>query len=350
MMNINKLLILFLLSTTSAISAAEGRRGGGSFQPLMESQSLLKINKFYVEKNEEKLIRGAEALRLLEEGLSRLKDRQITRVKGFTLQKFEETKNDLLILFTQDDLKILDQVVDAINYPDRKIILINIKAWDKADKGSKLHLLVHEILGVMEIEDANYAVSTEVMSYIGIPSLMLKPETPKTRLYVKLFGNKIPKKVMEEVISDLKVSVDRCATEIPKSNDKYIVENLKRIEELQVKGVFTEEEGNQARVGLEISMALTQEICRSTSKQFELVSKAKDSPNVFGRYDLQKYFNEFRQMHNNIRIFSELLQNYSPRIQHSKYDGGSYGYFSDTINKLSELSLMGTYMLILLGY
>ena len=52
----------------------------------------------------------------------------------------------------------------AINYPDKKLIVINQDQWSASSDRERSALVLHEYLGLMGIEDAKYAVSKRVLN------------------------------------------------------------------------------------------------------------------------------------------------------------------------------------------
>ncbi len=79
--------------------------------------------------------------------------------------------NDLLkaletskIEFVNENLSLNGVSVQAINYPDQKKILVSQNAWNGLSPSQKRQLIIHEVLGLLNIEDIHYKVSQTICS------------------------------------------------------------------------------------------------------------------------------------------------------------------------------------------
>lgn len=70
---------------------------------------------------------------------------------------------------SQDTLLLDGKSVDAINYPKEKRIEVNRERWLKAAGAKRASLVLHEYLGLMEIQDDNYAISGSYASAFASP-------------------------------------------------------------------------------------------------------------------------------------------------------------------------------------
>lgn len=51
----------------------------------------------------------------------------------------------------------------AINYPDQKLIKVNIKLWEASTKADQIAIAAHEHFGIIGIDDSNYFYSTQIL-------------------------------------------------------------------------------------------------------------------------------------------------------------------------------------------
>lgn len=56
--------------------------------------------------------------------------------------------------------------VDAINFPDKRKILLRRQSWDLMNLLQKRTLVLHEYLGILRIDDARYQVSSGIVSTV----------------------------------------------------------------------------------------------------------------------------------------------------------------------------------------
>jgi len=68
--------------------------------------------------------------------------------------KVEQTKEDLLLKGAR---------VEAINYPSQGLIVFNSVAWGMKSQEEKLQLVVHEVLGLLKVDDPKYEVSSAIL-------------------------------------------------------------------------------------------------------------------------------------------------------------------------------------------
>jgi hypothetical protein len=69
--------------------------------------------------------------------------------------------------FTFDDLSLNGVRKDAINYPLELLIRIDQKVWDILSKNAREALVLHEYLGIMEINDVNYVISYKLLNFVA---------------------------------------------------------------------------------------------------------------------------------------------------------------------------------------
>jgi hypothetical protein len=94
-----------------------------------------------------------------------------------TIPKFPVKGGDFEAAVKSTHVEFVDQVlhdpnglvVDALNYPDQKLIRVNLQRWLALAKSpaDKYQLVVHEYLGILRIDDSGYRVSNLVL-YGGI--------------------------------------------------------------------------------------------------------------------------------------------------------------------------------------
>lgn len=83
--------------------------------------------------------------------------------------KFKNTVESTKIIFSRYRLKVGEEQVDAINYPDKNEIHISRNAWRSLNGkvAEQVGLIMHEFLGVMKISDENYRISSKVMDLLN---------------------------------------------------------------------------------------------------------------------------------------------------------------------------------------
>ncbi|MES2769967.1 MAG: hypothetical protein V4596_12550 [Bdellovibrionota bacterium] len=80
---------------------------------------------------------------------------------------FELVVNTTLLRSADGSEVILDAMeVDAINYKNRRLILINQDRWRQRSLLQRLELTLHEYLGILDIEKGNYIVTNELSDLI----------------------------------------------------------------------------------------------------------------------------------------------------------------------------------------
>ena len=91
-------------------------------------------------------------------------------------------------------LSLRGEEVDAINYPDKKLIRINRSRWRNLRVGAKtvsrFTLALHEYLGIMGLDDSQYRLSSPLVSRIDIndysPTRFWNPLNPASRIGLNL--------------------------------------------------------------------------------------------------------------------------------------------------------------------
>jgi len=80
---------------------------------------------------------------------------------------FKQSLDRVKVESTEEDLILEGAKKDAINYPKDQRIVLNRKAWRSLpNERTRLLLVLHEYLGVMEIEDFRYDSSSRILSRI----------------------------------------------------------------------------------------------------------------------------------------------------------------------------------------
>lgn len=92
---------------------------------------------------------------------------KINDISGLSAEKFESTLKSAKITSTEAPL-LLDEVEkDAINYPSEGKIVLNRSRWNFIDADfRKVGIVIHELLGLMKIDDQGYKVSIVLSSKI----------------------------------------------------------------------------------------------------------------------------------------------------------------------------------------
>jgi hypothetical protein len=85
-------------------------------------------------------------------------------VPEINADKLEQIVADTKIESTTEKLVLNGYVKAAINYPDKKLIVINQDQWSNSSDRERSALVLHEYLSLMGIEDAKYAVSKRVLN------------------------------------------------------------------------------------------------------------------------------------------------------------------------------------------
>lgn len=95
------------------------------------------------------------------------------RADGINLKKFSAKLNTVLVYSAEKERVILNGVeVAAIN--KNNVILINATRWRQSNLTEKLSLVLHEYLGIMNVERDVYTVSKNIRSQIqGIAARMI---------------------------------------------------------------------------------------------------------------------------------------------------------------------------------
>ncbi len=67
--------------------------------------------------------------------------------------------------FTQETLSLNSVKKDALNFPKEKKIRVNEQAWDSMSANAKSALVLHEYLGIIGVDDANYVISYQMLDF-----------------------------------------------------------------------------------------------------------------------------------------------------------------------------------------
>jgi hypothetical protein len=59
------------------------------------------------------------------------------------------------------------RLVDAINYPDQRLIMISRPSWDEMSFVRRQLLVLHEYCSLLSLDDANYQISAKVLLDLG---------------------------------------------------------------------------------------------------------------------------------------------------------------------------------------
>ncbi|HWU43148.1 MAG TPA: hypothetical protein VN132_06910, partial [Bdellovibrio sp.] len=90
-------------------------------------------------------------------------------VEKIDLEAFRDFILTTEVVFTHDDLLLNGSRKEAINYPLKRQIYINIGDWDQLLREPNLRaaLVLHEFLGLMTIDDAGYELSSTILNSAG---------------------------------------------------------------------------------------------------------------------------------------------------------------------------------------
>ena len=77
-------------------------------------------------------------------------------------------------VYSRDQLNLNGMEVDAINYPDSRLILLNRSRWSAYGSYApkQVALVFHEYLGILRLDDSNYRISTRLNAWLeenGLP-------------------------------------------------------------------------------------------------------------------------------------------------------------------------------------
>ncbi len=98
----------------------------------------------------------------------RLKAREMTELQGVSVLAFETKAEKLTLTSTDSVLKKDGKVVDALNYPDEGRIELSLIRWPMMGAFTKKRLVVHEIMGLLRIEDLKYRRSSDFLAALGL--------------------------------------------------------------------------------------------------------------------------------------------------------------------------------------
>lgn len=88
---------------------------------------------------------------------------QNSQVEGLDIKTLSKAIESAKVESTTKDLKLNGMDKDAINYPTQNRIVFNQKRWSSMLNDERLALVLHEYLGLIGKEDANYQFSKLVL-------------------------------------------------------------------------------------------------------------------------------------------------------------------------------------------
>lgn len=123
-------------------------------------------------------------------------------LSNINLLDFEETIKNLNVVVTDDTLfEAGSGIVDAINIPESQTIKINRNRWNTINhENFRKTLVLHEILGLMEIEDKNYIISTQLL---GVHSTDFTSESKKIDFVVLVDNSGSMRQYRDKVLSHM---------------------------------------------------------------------------------------------------------------------------------------------------
>jgi len=80
--------------------------------------------------------------------------------------RFDKSVKTTLVR-SQDHAMLDGQEVDAINTPEKNLIVINRSRWEKDTPTQKLTLALHEMLGILKITDVEYQITGQFFEKYG---------------------------------------------------------------------------------------------------------------------------------------------------------------------------------------
>ena len=130
---------------------------------------------------------------------------------------FELAVNTTLLRSSDGSEVVLDSYeVDAINYENKRLIVINQDRWRQKSLLQKLELTLHEYLGILGIEKGNYIVTNELSDLIVQTYNRVKKSN--SNLLNLFYGNqKIVSPVNSSVICDSNSAAYKDAIELAKN-------------------------------------------------------------------------------------------------------------------------------------
>ena len=85
----------------------------------------------------------------------------------FSDKELTQTIKETAILFVDELPNSSNRYAEALNWDESKIILIRLSSWNSATELNKRKLMLHELLGIMNIERENSVVSNRLDELIG---------------------------------------------------------------------------------------------------------------------------------------------------------------------------------------
>ncbi len=95
-----------------------------------------------------------------------IKNPQIFRKWNFTSTNFKEAVASIRITSSEGPEVILrGQEVDAINFPDKSLILVNRTRWRESSLHSRVQLVLHEYFGILDVERDHFQASIDFAAF-----------------------------------------------------------------------------------------------------------------------------------------------------------------------------------------
>lgn len=86
------------------------------------------------------------------------------QLKPFTLgESLSASIMNTKIEAVREKLELNEQEKIAINYPEQKLIKVNIELWEASAKADQIAIAAHEHFGVIGVDDRNYRYSTQIL-------------------------------------------------------------------------------------------------------------------------------------------------------------------------------------------
>jgi hypothetical protein len=100
-----------------------------------------------------------------------LSKKDLSSVPEFDLDKFMAVVTTTKV-YTVDNVYIDGEEVDAVNYPDKKIIEIGRNHWrelrDESLTAARFRLVIHEYVSIMGLNDSTYQISTKIVDLLSV--------------------------------------------------------------------------------------------------------------------------------------------------------------------------------------
>ncbi|MFN3453844.1 MAG: hypothetical protein ACK41T_02715 [Pseudobdellovibrio sp.] len=140
---------------------------------------------------------AAEFIMTAKDILIKLKTLPYDRREAINLDHFTGVLENTTVR-TEEVLKYIDgKEVEAINYPDQKLILLNRTLWrtrrTSSETLARYTFVLHEYLGIMRIDDSQYKISGPIISLLNLnnynPSVWWTPMNPTNYIGLNLIYN-----------------------------------------------------------------------------------------------------------------------------------------------------------------